>query len=106
MITTNRTNFQNDVLNFKGVVVADFYADWCGPCRMLSPMLEELSHNNKNDLVKFVKVNVDENQDLAGTYGVMSIPTVIFFKEGKLTKQLIGVQSPTVYEETINQSLQ
>lgn len=95
-------DFASEVTNFKGTVLADFYADWCGPCRMLSPMLEEMSNNNKKSEVKFVKVNVDENQQLAGQFGIMSIPTVVVFKDGKVVNQLIGVRHPSEYERAIS----
>ena len=71
-----------------GVHLVDFFADWCGPCKMLIPVLEEI-----NDKVNIIKVNVDEHQDLAAEYGVMSIPTLIVFKDGKIVKQMLGFRS-------------
>lgn len=78
-------------------VVADFWAPWCGPCRMVHPVLEKLAadHDGK---VSVIKVNVDENQELAARYGIMSIPTVILFKGGQLEKQLIGARNQKDYE--------
>lgn len=70
-------------------VLIDFYADWCGPCRMLSPIVEEIK-NEYSDKVKVVKVNVDENPDIAGQYGVRSIPTLVVVKNGKVDKTMIG----------------
>ncbi len=105
MIQVNNKNFTDEVTNFKGVVVADFYADWCSPCKMLSPLMEEMSKNNKDPNVKFIKINVDQEQELAGKYGVMSIPTVIFFKDGKKATQKIGVSQKSEYEDTIKKTL-
>ncbi len=77
-----------DQLIGKGRVLVDFYADWCGPCKMLAPVLEELSRE-KSDVV-IVKVNVDEHPDLAQTYGVMSIPTLIYFENGHDVNHHVG----------------
>lgn len=71
-----------------GVHLVDFFADWCGPCKMLMPVLEGIS-----DKIDIIKVNVDEHQDLAMEYGVMSIPTLIVFKDGKIVKQMLGFRS-------------
>ena len=89
MIVINN-NFKEEVLDYKGTVLVDFYADWCGPCQMLSPVLEEIS--NETD-IKICKVNVDENQALAIEYKVMSIPTLIVFKEGKKELVSVGLKS-------------
>jgi thioredoxin 1 len=105
MIQVNEKNFKDEVINFKGAVVADFYADWCGPCKMLSPLMDQMSKDNKDKNVKFIKINVDENQELAGQFGVMSIPTVIFFKDGKKVSQKIGVAQKNEYEESIKKVL-
>ncbi len=90
-------DFQKEVLEHKGVALVDFYADWCGPCRILGPMLEEIDKQNKDKNVKLLKINVDENQQLAGMFGVMSIPTVIIFKDGKVVEQKVGVQPKEMY---------
>ncbi|MBO5414642.1 MAG: thioredoxin [Bacilli bacterium] len=89
MIVINN-NFKEEVLDYKGTVLVDFYADWCGPCKMLSPVLEEIS--NETD-IKICKVNVDENQALAMEYKVMSIPTLIVFKDGKKELVSVGLKS-------------
>ncbi len=94
-ITTD--TFKEEVLDYKGVVLVDFYADWCGPCRILGPMLEEIDAENKDTNIKLVKLNVDDNQLTAMEYNVMSIPTVIIFKNGKVFDQKIGVQPKSVY---------
>lgn len=105
MIQVNSKNFKDEVTNFKGAVVADFYADWCGPCKMLSPLMDQMSKENKDSHVKFVKINVDQEQELAGQYGVMSIPTVIFFKDGKKVSQKVGVAQKADYEDSIKKTL-
>lgn len=71
-------------------VFVDFYADWCGPCKMVGPLVEELSEEEKD--VTFVKVNVDENPDIAQRYGIMSIPTLIAFKDGEIAGSILGFQ--------------
>lgn len=96
-----QTDFNKDVIQFKGTTLVDFYADWCGPCRMLSPLLEEMSKENKDESVQFVKVNVDENRELAGAFNVMSIPTVVIIKDGKVVDQHIGVMPKDVYNNSI-----
>ncbi len=91
--------FQKEVVEHKGVVVVDFYAEWCGPCKVVAPILEELSEEMKD--VKFVKVNVDENQELAGNYSVFSIPTFLIFKEGTVKNQFVGAHSKEGFEDEI-----
>lgn len=86
-ITNN--SFEEEVLNSEGNVIIDFYADWCGPCKMMSPIIDNIAEENPN--VKVGKVNVDEAQDLAMQYNVMSIPTIIIFKDGKVQKKFVGV---------------
>ena len=79
-----------DELTKEGLVLVDFYADWCGPCQMLTPILEELSKKNKN--LKIVKINVDEHQQLAVQNKVLSIPAIKIYKDGKLVNQAVGYQ--------------
>lgn len=93
--------FKQEVLNGKGLAIVDFYADWCGPCRMLAPIIDELSVQYPD--VKIGKINVDESGDISGQYEVMSIPTVIFFKDGQVVHQVTGVQSKDALEAKIKE---
>lgn len=86
--TIKQDQFQTEVLNHKGVVFVDFYAEWCGPCKLTEPIIHELSDEKKD--IKFVKVNVDENPDIASQYSVFSIPTFIVFKDGQVANQFVG----------------
>jgi thioredoxin 1 len=92
-ITTE--NFGDEVENYKGLVLVDFGAEWCGPCRMLGPVIEELSEEVKD--VKVGKLNVDDSPEIAGRFNVMSIPTVILFKDGQIIETLIGVRAKQEY---------
>ena len=84
-------NFQKEVLESKTSVLIDFWAPWCGPCRIVSPIVEELAKEYEGK-VKVGKLNVDENNQTAGQYNVMSIPTLMFFKNGRPVKTIIGAQ--------------
>ena len=86
VITVTSENFESEVLNSEKPVLVDFWASWCGPCRMLSPIVDEIAEEVQT--IKVGKVNVDEQQDLAGKFGVMSIPTLILFKNGQPGKQV------------------
>ena len=90
-LNLNSENFEKEVLNSNEPVLVDFYADWCGPCKMMLPIIEELA-NELQGKGKVGKINVDENQDLALKYDVMSIPTLIIFKDGKEIKRFVGVR--------------
>lgn len=83
-------NFEEEVLKSKGTVIVDFYADWCGPCKMMSPIIDAIAEE-KGESVKVGKINVDESPDLAEQYGIMSIPTIIIFKDGNISKTFVGV---------------
>ena len=91
-IIITEENFENEVLNSDKPVLVDFWAQWCGPCRMLGPIIEEIA-NDYEGKVKVGKVNVDEQPNLASKYGIASIPTVIVFKNGKPEKTLVGLRS-------------
>lgn len=84
----NSNDFEKEVINFSGTVLLDFYADWCGPCKLLSPIIEEVSREYSN--VKFFKVDVDADPALAVKFGIVSIPTLLVFKGGKLVSQNVG----------------
>ena len=97
-------DFQAEVLSAPEAVLVDFWAPWCGPCRAVTPVLEELSGAFAGK-AKFLSLNVDDNQDLAVRYGVMGIPTVIVFKGGQVSGQLIGAQNKRAYESLVNNAL-
>ena len=90
VLKINEGNFEEEVLKSEKMVLVDFYADWCGPCRMMSPIIDEIAEELQ-DSVKVGKVNVDENQELAIKYDVMSIPTIIILKNGMPVKTFLGV---------------
>lgn len=96
----NEASFQTEVIESSVPVLVDFWAVWCGPCRMLTPTIESLASEYEGK-VGVAKVNVDENQQLAAKYGIMSIPTVMIFNEGKVVEQFIGVQPKGVYEDAL-----
>ena len=95
--------FQKEVLDSKGLTLIDFWAPWCGPCHMLTPIIDEISEE-MGDKVKIGKMNVDENQQISMTYQVMSIPTVMLFKDGEPLQSFIGVQPKQVYMEAIEKA--
>ena len=88
-VKVDKSNFQNAVLGSAEPVVVDFWAEWCGPCRMIAPALEELS-NEYAGKVKVAKVNIDENPEIAAQFGIRSIPTLYMFKGGEVVDQMIG----------------
>ena len=99
VIKVNSENFETEVLNSKKTVLIDFYADWCGPCKMLSPIVEQVASENTN--VKVVKINIDDEQDLAINYGVMSIPTLVVIKNGQETDRVVGLIEKSEVEKLI-----
>ena len=89
-ISVNRNNFNQEVLNSDKPVLMDFWAPWCGPCRMVVPQVEEIAKERSD--IKVVKINVDEEQELAMQFGVMSIPTLVVMKNGKIVNQVTGAR--------------
>lgn len=89
-LTITKENFQKEVLESEKPVLVDFWASWCGPCKMLSPTISEIAEENSD--IKVGKINVDEEQELASQFNVMSIPFIAVFKDGKLYKSTVGVQ--------------
>ena len=95
----NANDFQAEVLEAKETVLVDFWAPWCGPCRMQAPVLEKFA--DENPAVKVVKVNVDDNQELAMEHNISSIPTLLVFKNGEAVNFAVGLQSKNALEELV-----
>ena len=89
-ININKNNFQKEVMDSEKPVLLDFWAPWCGPCRMVVPIIEEIARERSD--IKVGKINVDENPDLAGQFGVMSIPTLVVMKNGKIVNKSMGAK--------------
>ncbi len=104
VVQLNERDFENEILKSEVPALVDFYADWCGPCRMVSPIIESLS-KEYDGKVKFVKINTDDNQELAVRLGIMSIPTVMIFKGGELKSRIVGAGPATMYKQKIDSAL-
>ena len=100
--TLTDANFQAEVLQSKQPVLVDFWAEWCGPCRMLGPVIEKIAVVNADRIV-VGKMNVDENPNTPQKYGIQGIPTVIFFKNGEVAKQLVGYQAQDKIQKAIDE---
>jgi len=100
-VIVNDSNFEQEVLKYDGPVMVDFWATWCGPCRMLGPVVEELANEYKGK-VKVCKLNTDEGPDTSTKYGISSIPTIIFFKNGAVAGQAVGLQSKAALQEKLD----
>ena len=100
-VKVDNNNFRKDVLEAEGPVVVDFWAEWCGPCKMIGPSLEEIAAEMSGK-VKITKLNIDENPELAAQYGVRSIPTLMIFKQGDVADMKVGAAPKTVLSNWIN----
>ena len=97
VLTITDNNFEDEVLNSDKTVLIDFYADWCGPCKMQSPIVDQIAEERAD--IKVGKVNVDDNPELAEKYEIMSIPTLLVIKNGAVAKQFVGLTSKSEIEE-------
>lgn len=101
IIILDEHNFENEVLESQVPILVDFWAEWCGPCQALLPIFDELADEYK-DKIKVAKLNVDENRSLAMKYRVMSIPTILFFKDGEEIRREVGAKAKSDYESVLN----
>lgn len=97
-------DFQTEVLDYKGLVLVDFWAPWCGPCRMMSPTVEEIGEEKK-DVLKVLKMNVDEESATAEKYQIMGIPTLMLFKDGEVVETMVGLQTKESIIETVEKHI-
>ena len=100
--TFTDSNFDQEVLESDKPVLVDFWAPWCGPCRLIAPMLEELA--NENDAIKIGKVDIDENPATAASYSISSIPSLVFFKDGEVVEKIVGAQPKHRLQEMIDEA--
>lgn len=104
MVEVTDENFEAEIMNSDLPALVDFWAEWCGPCRMVSPVVEELANDYKGK-VKVAKMDVDKNRETPTRFGIRNIPTLIFFKGGEVTQTIIGVQPKSQIEEEIKKLL-
>ena len=101
-LVINEQNFETEVLKSDVPVLVDFWAPWCGPCKIMGPIIEEVAKELEGKPAKIGKMNVDDNTDTPAKYGIMSIPTIIIFKNGEPVEQLVGVQAKEKLIEKLN----
>ncbi len=104
VLQVNSNNWESEVLKSEKPVFVDFWAEWCGPCRMVGPVVEQIAQSH-SDKIKVVKLNVDENQDIAMKYGIQSIPSLMVFNKGKEVNRTVGAAPKETYLRFINDSI-
>lgn len=104
-VNINAENFNKEVLEAKGLVLVDFYSDTCGPCKRLAPILEEISEDFKDNL-KVVKININDNNEIAYKMGIMSVPTLVFYRDGEIAHSSVGLMPKDELSKSINELLQ
>lgn len=102
-VELSESNFEAEVLNASGTVLVDFWAEWCGPCKMIAPLLDQIAEENEGK-VKIGKVDVDQNSGLAGKYNIRAIPTLIIFKDGQQVEEVVGMTSKAALEQKLGLS--
>ena len=104
-VILNEENFESEVIKSNVPVLVDFWATWCGPCQMMGPIIEELAKEMEGEPIKIAKINIDEGQAVAEKYGVMSIPSILIFKDGMPVKTIIGAQAKDNFKRAIDEVL-
>src|ERR1700729_4374718 len=104
IVTLNQTNFPAEVLKSTAPVLVDFWAEWCGPCKMIAPLLDELA-GEYDGRIRIGKVNIDEDQNLATEYGIRAIPTLLVFKGGQVVEQIVGMKSKRDLKASLDKAL-